>query len=78
MHTEQTGVWKQKKQVKSEQLFGLSWALTWTAQQTQRRSTSHLAFLLRFRTPAPSSLPFEVGPSAVSEVKLIGRGENEG
>lgn len=36
--------------------------------------------LLTFHTPAPSRLPFEVGPSALFEVKLVGgggRGEQE-
>lgn len=77
MHT--AGVCKHKNQAKrkSERLFSLFWALTWTAQQAQRRSASSSS-LLTFHTPAPSWLPCEVGPSALFEVKLVGGGGRAG
>lgn len=70
-----TAFWEKNRQRK--RVSSLSWALTWTEQQTQRRSASHLAPLLRFHTPAPSWLPFEVGLSAFPEVKVLGRGGNQ-
>lgn len=53
-------------------MSGLSWALTWTAEQTQHRSASHLASLLRFHTPAPSS---QLRSKKVKVV--VGRGGSE-
>ncbi len=34
--------------------------------------------LFSFYTSAPSSLPFEVDPLDISEVKVVGRGVNKG
>lgn len=63
--------WKQYVfQQKSLRRICLAFCMHWPGQQSQQ-STG-----LGFHTPAPSGLPFEVGPSAISEAEVAGRAGN--